>query len=57
MENQAVPRENSPPAHSHADVLLEKKRQIRALKRVLIAKAEVRRLKSLVGRRRISPAN
>jgi len=34
------------------DVLLAQKEQIRALKRILIAKAEVRRLKSLIGRHR-----
>jgi hypothetical protein len=36
------------------DGLLAKKQHVRALKRVLIAKAEVRRLQSLVGRRRIT---
>ncbi len=42
-------------AESRADDarMLEKKRQVRALKRVLAAKAEVRRLRSLMGRRRV----
>ena len=46
----AVPHENSAEpaaAPSADDSLLAQKRQIRALKRVLIAKAEVRRLQSL----------
>jgi len=34
--------------------LAEQKRRIRALKRVLVAKAEVRRLKALVGHRRVA---
>jgi hypothetical protein len=57
MENQIVSRENAVPVQSRADTLLEQKRQIRALKRVLIAKAEVRRLKSLVGHRRVNAAS
>jgi hypothetical protein len=36
-----------------ADRLDTQKRRVRALKRVLIAKAEVRRLKALVGRKRL----
>ena len=55
MEHPVVPLENLPSApREAADVLLAQKRQIRALKRVLIAKAEVRRLKSLLGRRRVT---
>ena len=44
------------PNNVAAENLLAKKRQLRALKRVLIAKAEVRRLTSLVGRRRVTAA-
>jgi hypothetical protein len=54
MENHAAQYDKIVPAPPQADTLMAQKRQIRALKRVLIAKAEVRRLKSLVGRRRIS---
>jgi len=53
MEHSSVPHENIQPApRQPADALLAQKRQILALKRVLIAKAEVRRLKSLIARRR-----
>jgi hypothetical protein len=57
MENHPLPREKAAPAQPQADTLLAKKRQIQALKRVLIAKAEVRRLQSLLGRRRINAAS
>ena len=54
MKQPLISNENIAPATVHrADVLLAQKRKIRALKRVLIAKAEVRRLRSLVGRQRI----
>jgi hypothetical protein len=55
MEQSSVALENTrSPAHSPEVVQLAQKRQIQALKRVLIAKAEVRRLRSLIGRRRIT---
>lgn len=57
MEHPLVPLEKDlepVPTHS-AEALLAQKRHVRTLKRILIAKAEMRRLKSLVGRRR-SPA-
>ena len=55
MEHTSAPHDDSrSPQRQAAEVLLAQKQQIRALKRVLIAKAEVRRLKSLVGRRRVT---
>jgi hypothetical protein len=54
MERTRTSHEETPAPHPPADAVLAKKQQIRALKRVLVAKAEVRRLRSLLGRRRVS---
>jgi hypothetical protein len=54
MEPPLVTSDHAVPSKVDANALLTKKRQIRALKRVLIAKAEIRRLKSLVGLRRVT---
>ncbi len=54
MDQLSASHENADLAARNADpVLLAQKRQIQALKRILIAKAEVRRVKSLIGRRRV----
>lgn len=55
MERPLVqsPQKPEPAPVRSDDTLQAQKRQIRALKRVLIAKAEVRRLKSLIGRHRV----
>lgn len=47
MHTEKSEEKPSPPAESPVDKSAEKKRAIRALKRVLIAKAEVRRIRAL----------
>jgi hypothetical protein len=54
MEQRTPPADTRSAPREPAAVLSEQKRQIRALKRMLIAKAEVRHLKSPIGRKRIT---